>query len=159
MRARFPLVVVAALLVAQAGCGMSVRPRASTGDTAGPLDAGGGRRAGAVRPPPISDRYDAGPVVDRICRTASVPGGWIAVAYEAAPAGVCTRSEGVEDGYSLAVIQRHSNRPAGSVMAVCADQPLPRDWYREWNRDPDISCPGARVREGAPTSYLMRKGR
>jgi hypothetical protein len=141
-----------------ASCGVAVHPRAGTGE--GVLRPGLPTPGDAQVPAPPSrapaSAHDARPDVDRICRSASIPRGWIAVAYEAAPAGQCLGGPG-EQEYAVAVIERHDRKPAGSIMIVCADQPVPRSWVREHQRDAQPGCEGARVRSGDDTSYVIRR--
>jgi hypothetical protein len=157
MRGSLLLLALATLFATQAGCGMSAHPRAGMrdGSTVGrPTDA----PAGPQPWPAGGDARDPRPAVDRVCRASSIPGGWIAIGYEAAQ-GKCPASPRVHAEYSLAVIERYSHKPVGTVMLACADQPVPRNWVREWHLEPHASCAGARVRDGAPTSYLMRRVR
>jgi hypothetical protein len=145
-------------LVLLASCGVTVHPRAGIGE--------GVRRPGVPPPgdtqvpaPPSrapTSTPDARPDVHRICRSASVPRGWIAVAYEAAPAGQCLGYQGEQD-FAVAVIERHDRKPMGSIMVVCADQPVPRSWVREHRSEPLPGCEGARVRSGNATSYAIRR--
>jgi hypothetical protein len=51
------------------------------------------------------------------------------VAYEAAPAGQCLGYRGEQD--HAVAIERHDRKPVGSIMIVCADQPVSRSWVRE----------------------------
>jgi hypothetical protein len=157
MRGPLLLLALAALLATQAGCGMSAQPRAGMRDR-GTVGLPGEDASGPQSWPAGREARDPRPAVDRICRASSMPRGWIAIGYEASQ-GKCPATPRVDAEYSLAVIERHSHMPVGTVMLACADQPVPRNWVREWHLEPHASCAGARVRDGAPTSYLMRRVR
>jgi len=47
--------------------------------------------------------------------------------------------------------------PLDATMTVCADQTIPMNWVREYNRDVRATCEGARVRDGAPTVMVIRR--
>jgi hypothetical protein len=145
-------------VVLLASCGVTVRPHTGTGDDVPRpgMPAPGDAQAPAPPSRGPTSAPDARPDVDRICRSTSVPRGWIAVAYEAAPAGQCLGYRG-EQGFAVAVIERHDRKPVGSIMIVCADQPIPRSWMREHPREPLPGCEGARVRSGNATSYAIRR--
>lgn len=156
------LLLALAILVLP-GCGMSLEPR---------VGAGGSDPARSPVPTPgrafplpgtfplpgaTPDPAGAG-VLRRICRTSSVPRGWIAIRY-VADADECPTSPDAENRYTAAVIQRYSGEPIGAVLTVCADQRIPSGWVRD--RDPESTdgCLGARVRDGAPTTRVIRRVR
>jgi hypothetical protein len=85
-----------------------------------------------------------------------MPSGWIAIRYIPG-AENCPESTDPENPYTAAVIQRYSQLPFGATIVVCADQPIPRQWVRDFNRDVRASCDGARVRAGAPTAVVIRR--
>ena len=138
------------------GCGTTIRPHVSTGGLDGQRMFPPGQRLGPQRGPESVAEPDVGTTVDKICRSRGMRSGWIATRY-AEDTGNCPESTDPENPYTVAVIERYSHRPVGSTMAVCADQPVPREWVREHNRDERISCPGARVRDGAPTAIMIRR--
>lgn len=143
-------------LTVVAGCGTVVRPHVSTGGTAQPTGAPPG---GRLSPRPDSDRGvadDAHPIVDQVCRAQAMRSGWIATRY-LQDAGNCPESTDPENPYTAAVIERYSHKPIGAAMVVCADQPVPRQWVREYNTDVRATCQGARVRDGAATVMVIRR--
>ena len=143
-------------LVLLAGCGTIIRPQVSTG--------GDDRTAGFPQrphliPQPTPDRDgapDGQAMIDKVCRVQAMRSGWIATRYTE-DAGNCPESTDPENPYTAAIIERYSNKQVGSTMIVCADQPVPRQWVREYNRDASISCQGARVRNGEPTAIVIRR--
>lgn len=139
------------LAVASAACGVTLSPRVEVGD--GFADS----RRGLPASPSAPEVPAGGGVAAReICRTGATPRGWIAVRYTSGNER-CLPSPNQDDQYATAVIHRYSDAPLGSSMTVCADQGLPQGWTRVAGRAPDSECPGARVREGAPTTYVMRR--
>lgn len=97
-----------------------------------------------------------GPRARQVCRAAPTPRGWIAVDYMVLERE-CPRSPG-DRGFNGAVLEYYSDRPAGSVMVICADEPTPDGWIRE-HTVPDHVCSGARVGEGEPTARRIRRVR
>ena len=93
----------------------------------------------------------------RVCRGTSLPGGWIAVAYEAATEGECpARGDGTPR--RIAVLVRYVDYPRGSTLDVCADQPLPRSWAIERDEQVDAgACPGAAKDGGSATVRIYRR--
>ena len=81
---------------------------------------------------------------------------WIATRY-AQGAENCPESTDPENPYTAAIIERYIHKPVGATMVVCADQRIPRQWQREYNRDERATCPGARVRDGASTIMVIRR--
>lgn len=96
----------------------------------------------------------SGPTTTRACRASSIPRGWIAVAY--IPVGDECPTADSYDGYNGVVLERHRDRPTGTVLAVCADQRTPSGWTDK-TAPPDVACPGARVSEGHPTAKLITR--
>ncbi len=88
-----------------------------------------------------------------VCRATGVPGGWIAVAYQASteqcPGGVRSRTDSAA---TAAVIVRYAGAPLGTRLDVCADQGVPSGWIPATDEGPgDVSaCPGA-ARSGQST--------
>ena len=155
MRQRFHVLgAVTIALTLVAGCGTTVRPHVRTGGTDQPPGMLPGGR--------LSPRPDGGvadevqPVIDQVCRAQATRSGWIAIRYLQG-AENCPESTDPENRYTAAVIERYSHKPIGATMVVCADQPVPRHWVRESNRDERANCPGARVRDGAPTVMVIRR--
>jgi hypothetical protein len=66
---------------------------------------------------------------NQICRNAPIPRGWVAVDYVPAP-GVCAPYSETETGPNAALISWIARLPEQTVLLVCADQHLPRDWAR-----------------------------
>lgn len=139
------------LVTISAACGVTLSPRVEMGEGYGDAARGLPERPA---PPAVSPGRDA--VAREICRTGPMPRGWIAVRYTAGDER-CPRVPDADDRYTAAVIYRYSDAPLGSTMAVCADQALPQGWARLGADASDAECPRARVREGAPTSYVMRR--
>lgn len=96
----------------------------------------------------------------RICRTDAVPRGWIAVAYVEAE-GQCPAREGPAREATAAIITALGGRAVGTVLDVCADQRIPRDWgiVREEGAVDPGRCPGAAVSGDAPTTRRIRRWR
>lgn len=146
------------LLFSLAACGTTVRPRASTGGgerlPGYPADDALGRRPGTA----VAGATDGRDMIDQVCRARAVPAGWVVVRYVDG-GDACPPARESEQPYNAAVIERFSQRPAGSSMVVCADQAVPRDWVREWSRDAGAECAGARVSADAPTAMVIRRVR
>lgn len=144
------------MLMLLAGCGTTIRPHVTTGGT----DRLGGSPPTERLGPRLAPEKETSPgpssLVDQVCRVNAMRSGWIATRYME-DAGNCPESTDPENPHNAAVIERYSHLPIGATMVVCADQPVPRDWVREYNRDLKATCPGARVREGAPTVLLIRR--
>jgi len=140
-----------------AGCGgATVQPHVRVRTSDPPL---GSPPSVQLNPRPDLERVDSTdtrPVVDQICRVQPMPSGWIAVRYLPG-AENCPESTDPENPYTAAVIQRFSQLPVGASLVVCADQPIPRDWVRDYNRDVRASCDGARVRNDTPTVMVIRR--
>lgn len=81
-----------------------------------------------------------------------LPAEWVAIAYE--KGDQCPRVHEDND-YRLYVIERHADKPTGSVMTICADQRIPRGRLKA-EAVPGAERPGARVRAGSPTSPAIR---
>ncbi len=119
----------------------------------------GGLRGVGLSPRPDPERGDADvtqPIVDQVCRAQPMRSGWIATRYLRG-AENCPESTDPENPYTAVVIERYSHQPVGATMVVCADQSIPRQWVRDYNRDVRASCEGARVRDGAPTVMVIRR--
>jgi hypothetical protein len=153
------MLMVSPLMVALAGCGTVAHPNISTGEPGRVPGLAPDDRSEPLPTPGVGRSYETRNLVERVCRTAAVPRGWIAVRYEAAAPGQCPRTGTRDEEYAVALIARYNEKPVGSLMVVCADQPTPRNWLREWHLEPDHTCPGARVEADSPTSYLMRRYR
>jgi hypothetical protein len=63
-----------------------------------------------------------------VCRSSGRPRGWLAVDYVA---GGVNCGASADDPYPAMVIQDLSPLPEGTVLAVCAGQPVPGNWARE----------------------------
>lgn len=94
--------------------------------------------------------------VREACRAAPAPRGWIAIRYVARE-GECPGLP-FYDGYTGVLLQYYADKPVGTMLVVCADQPPPRGWLRDWAPESE-SCPGARVDEGEPTAVAIRRVR
>lgn len=94
----------------------------------------------------------------RVCRTTSVPRGWIAVAYVSVP-GQCPARDGADSLATSSVLARHAGRPRGALLDVCADQPTPSGWERVRDEVEGADrCPGA-APAGSPTTRRIRRYR
>jgi hypothetical protein len=143
--------VCGTLVLVIAGC-VSITPRVSVPD--GPLDGG----SLAPRPGPVTGT-DGRPAIDQVCRAQARPSGYIAISYTI-EGDRCPANSDPANPYNGAVIERHSDRPVGSLMTMCADQGVPSGWTRDHgSRNRPVSCPGARVREDAPTAVVIRRMR
>ncbi|MGZ8377187.1 MAG: hypothetical protein ACXWZS_12630 [Gemmatirosa sp.] len=126
---------------------IDVGPRAPTDPTPAPGDLPG---------PPSGTRL-AGE--RRVCRTSSVPRGWIVVDYVPAM-GECPARAGADSAATAAVLTRYAGLHRGATLEVCADQRTPRDWELVRDQVPPVvdasRCLGA-VRDGsAPTRVIRR---
>jgi hypothetical protein len=144
------------ILTLLAGCGTIIRPHVSTGGNDRLAGSPPTERLGPRLAPENETAPGTSSLVDQVCRVHAMRSGWIATRYIEA-AGDCPESTDPENLHNAAVIERYSHLPVGATMAVCADQPVPRDWVREHNREVKASCPGARVQEGAPTVFVIRR--
>ena len=144
------------VLTMLAGCGTVIRPHVSTGDSDRPLGSPPRDRLGPRLAPNHEESPDANPMVDQVCRVHAMRSGWIATRYAESTLN-CPKSTDPDDPYTTAIIERYSHKPIGASMVVCADQPVPRQWVREYGRDISGDCPGARVREGSPTVMVIRR--
>ena len=149
------LCVTAIALLIVTGCGMTIRPRVDAGGSDQPPAIPPGNRLGP-RTGPGNLADDAKPVVDEVCRVNATRSGWIAIRYIRDEKN-CPAPTDAENPYTVAVIERHYDKPVGTTMVVCADQSIPRDWIRESNPDVRATCQGARVRDGAPTAMVIRR--
>lgn len=155
--------VLAAVLLVPLGCsalqspGVSARPRVG-GSLPSGSTLGGGREllGGAMdslrRREPESVRRgpaDARPLREserRVCRTGGWPRGWVATSYEEAQDGECARRPGASNRYNAAIIVALAAQPVGSVLTMCADQVIPRDWepvHMDVTEEGISRCPGA----------------
>lgn len=136
------------------GCS-TVRPHVGTGNEPPAVFPTGGR-LGPRSGPDYQDPSGARPLIDEICRTQAMPSGYIAIRYLQRD-GDCPASTDPGNAYNVMVIEYYRNKPVGAVMVVCADQSVPRDWVREYRVDARADCPGARVRDNAPTVVEIRR--
>lgn len=161
-------VVVLALLT---GCGVitSVQPHTSTpgtypsaADVGGPARVGGGADSGVFGRP--RSRVTRGSAANsaaaarRQCRTAAVPRGWIAVAYESTTSECPGRPASPADSAgAVAVLVRYDGAPVGTRLDVCVDQPIPSGWSRARDEAPGDpgACPGA-ARNGDTVQRIRR---
>lgn len=137
-----------------AGCHTTVRPNVSVGTAPSPGMMPGGRlgRPDAERGVPDETQ----PLIDEVCRTQAMRSGWIAIRYLKGGEN-CPAPTDADNQYNAAVIERYNLKPIGATMVICADQPIPRDWVREYNQDLRATCEGARVRDGAATVVMIRR--
>jgi hypothetical protein len=92
----------------------------------------------------------------RVCRNASRPSGWIAVAYVSASADECAMRARSDSSAAVAIITFYADRPLGTVLDVCADEPLPRGWtIDEADGEGGDGCPGVE-RKGSSTFRMRR---
>jgi len=146
------------VLLLLGGCGTTIQPRVG-GDTSGRFGGFPREEELGPRPSPASgSRPEMKSLTRQICRAQALPSGWIAIRYTEG-GEKCAESTIPENPYTAAVIERYSQKAVGASMVVCADQPIPRNWTREWNREVAADCPGARVRADAPTAFVMRRVR
>jgi hypothetical protein len=79
----------------------------------------------------------------QICRNQTIPREWIAIDYVSSP--TCPpASGGKESGPNSMLLTRYSLLPPESILTVCADQRMPRDWSREPSESADADssrCP------------------
>lgn len=144
--------VCCCLVLAAAGCGTSVYPRASGGDAV-PEPQFPGTRPPVMQPRPTSDGAGSGLVVRRVCRARPIPTGWVATTYEMSDE--CPpRDEG--ETYTAAVIERLPDAAPGITFTMCADQTVPRGWSRS-SVVATRECVGARVEEGRPTAVVIQR--
>ena len=135
---------------------MEPRPGTSPSDLGGwPADPPRTPTVGGLPGPATGTRNAA---ERRVCRTSAVPRGWIAVAYVSGD-GQCPARRGADSEATAAVLMRYADLSLGTVLEVCADQPLPEGWLvaREQVSDAD-RCPGA-VRDDGPTTKRIERRR
>lgn len=150
--------VLVGVLLLLVGCGTTIQPRVGR-DTRGPFAGFPREEELGPRPSPASGSTpETQSLTRQICRAQSLPSGWIAIRYTEG-GEKCAESAIPENPYTAAVIEQYSRKAVGASMVVCADQPIPRNWTREWNREAAVDCPGARVRADAPTAFVMRRVR
>lgn len=116
-------------------------------------DGGPGQRPGIA-----PDRRKASePRLDtrEACRATARPDGWIVVSY--LRLGNQCQKLG-DDPYNGVLLQRIYDRPVGTVLEICADQVIPRDWY-EISGPVSTRCEGAHVKADQPTVVRIRKAR
>lgn len=79
----------------------------------------------------------------QICRNQTIPRDWIAVDYVASPS--CPpASGGTELGPNSMLLTRYALLPPESILTVCADQRIPKNWEREASDPADAAsgqCP------------------
>jgi hypothetical protein len=125
--------------------------RAGDGSDGGGI---GGRVLPAGSPAPGAGRAAGG--TRRVCRTASRPSGWIAVAYVSASEGECDGLAKADSGATAAVLTYYADRPIAATVEVCADEPVPRGWtIDDAASEPSESCPGVE-RHGSSTYSIRR---
>jgi hypothetical protein len=110
------------------------------------------------RPGVAPDRQQASaPRLDtrEMCRAAARPDGWIVVSY--LRLGDQCQKVG-DEPFNGVLLQKISGRPVGTVLEICADQVIPRDWH-EISGPVSAHCEGANVKEGQPTTIRIRKFR
>jgi hypothetical protein len=156
---------VSMLLAGASACGVltSVRPHLPQTTSQGPrasvpsADPSRGTptlggRTGAARA-----RY---PEERRVCRTSTRPRGWIAVAYVSAPEQCPARAgaDSAAAAATMAVITPYEDRPLGTVLDVCADEPRPTGWNPVFDESTEDtgSCPGAGRGDGPTTRRIRR---
>ena len=170
-RSAFRAAIASSLLAGVTACGVvtSVRPRATT--TTGPRAIPGQPTPTSVpganptpRGPAGSERPNAtrGRHVDErlVCRTSGAPRGWIAVAYVSSP-DQCPPRAGADSAAATAtaaLVTNYADRPRGSMLDVCADQPTPPGWQTLSDESVEDAsrCPGA-ARDGRPTAKRIRR--
>jgi hypothetical protein len=134
-------VVLVLTLLVIAACGTSIRPRLG----------------GATQPSSRLDSpTDPVPTVEKVCRSHATRSGWITTSYFQY-AETCPKSPDSTNAYNGAIIERYSHYPVGTTMVVCADQPVPRRWVREYRIEAGTACPGASVRDGEATAIVIRR--
>ena len=138
------------------GCGITVRPHLGTRDIDQPAGVLPGGRASPRPAPNVGQLDETQPAVDQVCRVQPMRAGWIATSYLQG-GDTCPESTDPENPYTVAVIERYSDKRVETTLMVCADQSIPRQWLRESNRDVSATCSGARVREGEPTVMVIRR--
>ena len=171
-RPAFRVATASLLLAGVAACGVvsSVRPRASTstgpraipgqpaptgvpGASSSPRGPTGRERPNATRGTQHVDEQ-------LVCRTSGVPGGWIAVAYVSA-SDRCPARAGADSAAATAtaaLVTNYADRPRGSMLDVCADQPVPPGWHTvsDESVEDGSRCPGA-ARDGRATARRIRR--
>ena len=156
MRPSIHVLGAVTLVLMLAGCGSGVRPQITVGEPDRTFGGPPRDRLGPRLAPDRDEERDKNPMVDEVCRVNAVRSGWIATRYTESTLN-CPKSTDPDDSYNAAIIERYSHKQIGETMVVCADQPVPREWVREYPRDVNASCPGARVREGSPTVMTIRR--
>lgn len=116
-----------ACILALAGCsGMQVQPGQQTGIPGTSADPALGGAGGIPRSPGSSP----GGGSSLICRNQAIPREWVAVDYVSSPS--CPPvSGGKESGPNSMLLTRYSVLPPETLLTVCADQRMPKDWVRE----------------------------
>ena len=66
----------------------------------------------------------------QICRNQTIPREWVAVDYVSS-ASCPPVSGGKESGPNSMLLTRYSLMPPETILTVCSDQRIPRDWSRE----------------------------
>lgn len=149
MRPALPALIIS--IVAIAACGpVTLRPH--TAPEPGTVGIPGPDEDAVAR---IPGQPDPGLMPRTACRT-GVERGWVAVQYLQLGKG-CPRTED-DNGYDGALLQRYSDRAPGTVLVICADQPIPTGWVPT-ESDADATCEGARVEADEPTTQAILKVR
>jgi hypothetical protein len=151
-----PALVIGSVLVLAGACGGMLHPGGGSVSADRPFGPGG--RLGPPGMVPGSAGQNPASLVDHICRAQPIPRGWIAITYTVAGES-CPPRTTPGDPYNGAVIEYHRTRPAGTELAVCADQATPRGWIQVRGRETGHECHGARVRDGQPTVRVIRRVR
>jgi hypothetical protein len=89
--------------------------------------------------PAVTRSGTAAAEVRRVCRGARTQG-WIAIDY-VADSTTCPASITRKQTYSTALIVSLDRIPVGGELAVCADEPVPRDWTSDRTVTDDPRCP------------------
>lgn len=148
-----PILLGSAVLLASC---VSVRPHSSVGGDVGVPTVGGGT-VNRPRPTPPAGIEESRTIIDYVCRVA-IRRGWIAIAYTEGGDG-CPPGRDPDNLYTAATVYRYADRVVGTTIEVCADQPIPTGWIREYGQPGRNRCIGAHVEEDQPTSVLIRRVR
>jgi len=145
------------VLVLLAGCGATIRPRLGSGEGQPPIGSPAEPDLGPVLSPGAGGRQQEAALVRQICRNQPVPSGWLIINYAAGDER-CPAPADRDNPFTVAIIERYEDKPIDTVMIVCADQKIPVDWMRV-NQVTGHECVGARVRDEAPSVYVIRRVR
>ncbi len=134
----------------------------TTGSSTGPGRIGAGADSGLLGRP--RDRADRGAIAGatleqrRQCRTAGVPRGYIAIAYERSTSECPSVAARGDSTASVAVIVHYATAAVGTRLDICADQPIPSGWNQVGDEGPGDpgACPGAAA-NGNDTALRIRR--